>query len=126
MKIRIYQENIPIEVREKVKDFDFENILDWIPNPFNFGIGVIFDDNQEIIALGLIRVITEFKMVLNHDIPKKTKHRAINVLMEHAVKNSPCNEHLVIVTQGEEVFERLLKKHFLFYRADGIPLKLEV
>jgi hypothetical protein len=126
MIIRIYQEDIPTEVREKIKDFDFENILDWIPDPFNFDIGVVYDDNQEIIALGLIRAITEFKMVLNPEIPKRTKHRAINVLMEHAVKNSPCKEHLIMVTQGEEVFEKFLKRDFLFYRTNGIPLKLEV
>jgi hypothetical protein len=63
MHIRLFSDNdIPPEVRQKIEEFDYEGIIDFIPDLYNFKIGIVYDDNQEIMALGIVRAITEFKM----------------------------------------------------------------
>jgi len=121
----IYKKDVPSEIRRIVQQFDTEGILGFIPDSFNLNIGVIYDDDNRIIGLGITRAITEFKIILDHKTPKISRVKGMKLLLKQAIQASPCNEHIAVLTQNVKPFERFLKKEFGFYRSDGIPLRLE-
>jgi hypothetical protein len=111
--------------KEQIALYDRENMLLFLDDPFTLKTVVLQNEAGEAIGLGLIRPITEYKMVLNPNLSLTEKVKGLQMLMHTARIEDPCNESLIIVTQGGQHFVNILEKHFNFFKVNGIPLKLE-
>lgn len=115
---------------EKIISIDNENISSYLRDPFTQVNGVVSNDDGEIIAVGLIRIVNEWKVIINKDISKFEVAKAIRELGKQAMiigNQKGSNEVYAIITQGEDNYKELLKKHFGFKEINHQSLlKLEV
>ena len=107
--------------------FDSERLLPYLDDPFTTLAGIIEDDRP--IAVGIVRLVNEFKIIVNPDISAFKKAKAINALMRAAIYNTSqhgANEIYALITQGGEHYQELLSKHFEFYTPAGTLMKKEL
>ena len=108
--------------------FDSENILPYAHDPFTTLNGLVFDNNG-VVALGICRLVNEFKVIINPNVGRLKIAVAINKLISSALVHchkSGSNEIFVILTQGGIPYSKFLTKHFDFEKIDGIAMKKEV
>lgn len=129
MKLEIYKD--PNLINEKtlnqIKDLDDEGIANFIFDPFTFNAGIVKDE-ENVIGFGLVRVISEFKMVINSDLNKITKAKIIKFLMREALELKKTNEVIVSITKpfdGIEHYASILQKHYDFREDPNLLLRLE-
>ena len=134
MQLKIYDnrtEDIPIGVLNEINKMDIEGISDYFSDPFTFNIGIVYDDiNGKVLGAGIIRVINEFKMVIENNIPDIIKSKVLKTFTDKALELKQCNEVLISLTLPDNIeeiekYKELMKKHFNFYENDGIVLRLE-
>ena len=129
MKLDLYSLDIPVppKISEKIRKFDKEYISDYFYDPFTFDIGILSDSNSEgkILGAGIIRVVNEFKMILNPELSDFKKARIIDILMKIAKEKAQCNEIIIEITQGGKHYINLLTNHFDFQKTYGEVLRLE-
>lgn len=111
----------PKELRE-MKEFDEENLSIYLNDPFTFHVGVIRNEGK-VIAFGLIRVVTEFKMAINPELSNFKKAGIIKKLLDNAIELSPTNEIFASITKGSGHYINILSKHFHFDTDPGIPVR---
>lgn len=124
METKLYSEFPPQEQINEIKKYDKENISDFFSDPFTFNIGIATNGN-EVLGAGVIRVINEFKIIINPTLSDFRKAKVINTLIKEAFKNAQCNEIIVDITQGGDHYINILNKHFGFQKAYGEVLRLE-
>lgn len=127
MNIKVYKswKEIPEETVKEIYQFDKEKIGGYFFDPFTFHIGVVFANDGRVIGAGVVRVVNEFKIIMNPEFKNITKAKSISKLFDAALSNMQCNEAVVEITQGEEHYEELLIKHFKFFHTYGNVLRLE-
>ena len=92
-------------------------------DPFTYKSGIVEDKNK-VIAVGILRLINEWKLIVN---PKSSNYqiaKAIKLLTEQALKESSTEIHAIIDKGGEKYIE-LLKRHFNFREPEGSFLRME-
>jgi len=113
---------------KEIASFDRENILPYTKDPFTLINGIV-EDKDGIIALGICRIVNEFKVIINPNRKRMHIALAIKHLVEEAVskcKAKGSNELFVIVTQGGIKYEKLLCKHFNFECIEGTTLRRSI
>jgi len=121
----------PKEAEKYIKDkgiesFDSENILPYAHDPFTLICGIVEDD-EDFVALGVCKVVNEFKVIINPKVSKGKIAIAIDTLIKQAIKKCKAegaNEILAIITQGGESYENFLSKRYNFEKVNGTPLRL--
>lgn len=115
-----------IDLIEDIRKFDAEDISSYTKDPFTFEKVAVLDDNGKPIALGILRVVEEYKIILDPKLSNRQKTIIIRELMTESRYRNRCNEVIVFITQGGEHYKNFLKKHFGFRERDGIALMKEV
>lgn len=125
MQLEIYQnlDSINKDDIEVLSKYDNEYLLQYLKDPFTFDVGIARDGN--ILGIGIIRVINEFKMLLNPNMTNFRKAKVIKMLLEEASKRSQCNEIIVEISKGGFHYEQLLVDHFDFQPTYGRVFRLE-
>lgn len=123
MILTVY-DKVPEDVVKKIQSFDSEHISDYFNDPFTFTVGVVHSDT-DTVAVGIIRVVSEYKIIVNPTASNIHKAAAIKQLFIEAIHRTKCNEVLVIITKGGQEYEELLSKHFGFEKINGTPMRLE-
>jgi hypothetical protein len=114
-----------ISLLNQVVEFDEEGLLSWVGDTFTMERVAVLEDGR-VLALGLLRVIEEYKIILDPKLKNTKKAAIIKELMEESTVRSRCNETIVFITRGGDHYVRLLKKHFGFTDREGIALVKEV
>jgi len=85
------------------------------------------DQKGELIAFGITRHVVEFVAHVNNDSSPADRAVAISDLIKLAKIESQFDkvERIHVFAENEK-FARFLMKHFGFYKAEGIPLILEL
>lgn len=125
MKIEIFEAKVPNHLVQLVKNIDIDGIAAYINDPYTFTTGIVRDNEGEIIATGLIRVVNELKVILKPELSNINKAMALKLLLIEAKKRLQCNEAVALITQGGTHYTNILKTHFNFYEDPGIFLRLE-
>ncbi|MEX0596830.1 MAG: hypothetical protein WD512_10040 [Candidatus Paceibacterota bacterium] len=115
------------EDKNKISVFDTDGVLDYTEDKFTLIQGIVKQED-EVIALGIGRIVNEFKISINPKFSNFQVAKAIKTLFEEAMdwaKKFGSNEILVIITKGGENYENLLIKHFGFEKVSGTPLRGE-
>lgn len=122
----------PKEVTEKdfkaLLPFDDEGIALYLNDPFTQISGIIREDNDEVVAVGILRMINEWKLIVNPLASHFEVSKAIKELSKQGMTYCLAhgsNEIYARITKGGDHYTKLLKKHFGFKEANGILLKLE-
>lgn len=120
-------DEIPPEDLLSIATYDKDKTFDYFGNPFTFDIGIVTDDDR-IIGAGIIRVINEFKMIMNPHLPKLTRIKTLKLLIEKAIELKQCSEVLVSLTSpyGEKDLKnyiKLLRSEYGFYEDLGKVLR---
>lgn len=127
--IRLKPKEISDSLLEQIKSIDSENITPYLTDPFTMITGIVTDENDEIIAVGLTRIVNEWKLIVNKDKTPFELARGIKELAKQAIAYGNlhgANEVFATITQGGEHYEKILKKHFGFKDVEGTQLKLEI
>lgn len=128
MKLDLYSLDIPVppKITENIRKFDREYISEYFYDPFTFDVGILSDSNSsgKILGAGVVRVVNEFKIVLNPELSDFKKARIIEILMKTAKEKAQCNEIIVEITQGGGHYINLLINHFDFQPTYGEVLRL--
>ena len=127
MNIQIYDnfEQISDKTVDEIRKFDTEKISDYFYDPFTFVSGIVSNDDR-VLAAAVIRVINEFKVVLRPDTHNYIKAKILRDLIKYGVDHMQCNEIIISITQGGEHYQKILEKHFGFYKDNGIVLRKEL
>lgn len=112
------------DLLNQVAEFDKEGLLPWVNDPFTFEKIAVFEDGK-VIGLGLLRVVEEYKVIIDPSISNLKKAKVIKELMAESNHRSRCNEVIVFITNGGSHYAEMLKKHFGFENRDGITLVKE-
>lgn len=123
MQLKIFKE-LPDNIASRIREFDVEGLLDFCYDPFTFSIGVVFHEDGSILGVGMIRVVNEFKMIINDKLQDYTKAKMIKMLLEEAKNLSQCNEIIVEITKGGPHYEAILENHFDFQPTQDV-LRME-
>lgn len=128
MNLRVYhkEEGIPENLRSQINDFQVERITEFFEDPYTFNIGIVTDEDDIVLGVGVIRVVNEFKMQLNPQLSNLSKARVLKSLLNEAISRRHCGEIIAMITQGGVSYEDMLIKHFNFQKMDGTPLKWEI
>lgn len=115
---------------DEISKFDIENISDYLNDPFTFTNGIVYGSNDNVLGCGVIRVINEFKIVIDSKLPNYIKAKVLKLLLDKALKLKQCNEVIISLTQPENFIELqhykdLIQKHYNFQEETGIVLRLE-
>ena len=131
MDLEIHKNISSISVEELIKIFnlDIDGTFNYFDDPFTFNIGVVKNGDQ-ILGAGIIRVVNELKMILDQDLPRITKAKVLQGLMDEAIKLRQCKELLVTLTFPQDFkklmkYSNLLKDHYNFYEDNSILMRKE-
>jgi len=108
----------------QIHQFDDEGITYYLNDPFTFNKALVIEDNT-IIGAGCVRVLNEFKMILNPDLSDYKKAKVLKLLMDEAIKKAQCSEILINVTKDIPRFSQRLITHYNTEIRPGFFLKLE-
>lgn len=123
MNITVIDGGIPPKVVEEVKKFDMDGcVSSYLNDPFTFTTGLAISGGK-IIAVGVVRVINEIKIVIDPSIHDLTKARALKLLLDEAPLKTQCNEVVAVITQGGNHYVNILKNHYEFKEDYGVFLR---
>jgi len=130
MIVKIYDNNISSDLIDEIKKFDGEGISNYLNDPFTFTTGIVtasFKEKEEnqIVAIGILRVVNELKITIRPEISNINKAMAITLLLKEVNKNMQCNEAIALITAGGDHYINILKDHFKFREESGVMLRLE-
>ena len=130
ISVELYKSNVPKEDIKEIMRFDKEGITEFISDPFTFDVGIVKNESGKVIGVGITRVINEFKMALDDELPALQKANTLKLLMGNAIELAVCNEVLITLTLPEKLrelerYKRIMEKHFGFYKDNGIVMRLE-
>ena len=126
LAVYIKGDSLPLGILEQIKQFQTEDISEYFSDPYTFDIGIITDEENKVLGVGIIRVVDELKMSLNNELSNIEKAIALKALLNEAIARRHCGEILVMITQGGEHYVNLLQRHFDFQEIKGIPMKWEI
>lgn len=89
----------------------------------NCVIDKIVLENEKEIAYGITKYFAEAIILVNHDVPKITRMKALRELLSYAIWGSKRQglKQLHVFVLDPKLAE-VLKKHYGFKELDGIPL----
>lgn len=113
------------KIINEIQLFDTENIIPYCSDPFTELNGIVFDE-EDVVAVGVNKIVNEFKVIVNPAIGRFRISQAIKALIIQAIedmKEKGSNEILAVVTQGGMPYEKFLERHFKFEKISGALMK---
>jgi len=132
MIVQVYKDfdSVPESDLDQIIIFDKEKIFEYFKDPFTFNIGIVKVMNN-VVGAGIIRVVNEFKMTIDNELPKVTKAKILKSLMEQAgLPLKQCREVIVSLSLPKTVkelnnYSEILKSHYGFERDTNIVMRRE-
>ena len=114
-------------INDKIKSFNHNGVLSYASDPFT-AINYLIEDEDGPIALGVVRIVNEFKMLIDESRPRNLRSEAIKHLIYQATefcREHASNESYIVVTGDSKSFENFLTKRFGFQKVEGSLLLKE-
>ena len=112
---------IPTEVVEEASSIQQENLTSYLTDPFTYINGVV-KDNGQIVSIGILRTVSEWKIINNPSASNYKIAKAIKALSTQALKYG-SNDIYAIITQGGEYYVSLLERKLGFEKVEGVLLR---
>lgn len=124
MTIEIFDDNISQELINEVRKFDVEGISDYLNDSFTFTTGIVTSRGR-MVAIGIIRVVNELKVIVRPEISNIHKAAALRLLLNESKSKMQCNEAFALITNGGDHYINILKNHYRFREDYGVFLRLD-
>lgn len=111
-----------------IEAYDEEKTLLYAKDPFVIVNGLV-EDEDNVVALGICKLVNEFKLIVNPQASQIKKAAAIQKLIVEATKacrREGSNEVVSVITQGGKKYVNFLNKRYGFEELPGIPMRLEI
>ena len=114
------------QYKDEISKFDNEKIFNLVKDPYTFTHGIVLNDVEDLVlGLGIVRVVDEFKVVLNPSSTNLMKAKTLRYLLGYGITQMSTNEVIASITQGGDQYVNILEKHYKFYKDTGILVRME-
>lgn len=107
------------ELRKKFHNDGFE-----FPDGTQIVADAVVEAEGKVIAYGVLKVLTEAILILDHSMPQKVKVQALTLLIQEAVRAAKEKNIEEIQAICEPKFSAVMKKQFGFEQLEGETLVL--
>lgn len=97
-----------------------------LPSKHNIFADAIVEHNGRILAYGIVKMIAEAILIMDHALPVKERGDAITLLIQEAVRQTSKKQLLELQAVCEPKFAGVMKKHYGFQQVTGELLVLDI
>lgn len=97
-----------------------------LPKKNNIFADAVIEHDGKVVAYGILKLIAEAILVLDHSLPTKIRGEALTLLIQEAVKEASKKKLLEVQAVCEPKFANVIKKHYGFQKLVGETLILDL